>query len=275
MVDGSSSAAVLADAQFGFVRVLLPYADFEDDYQGQSGSVPIAFPGGRDPKAQANQLGFDPNLQLGHNVPRGSRVDVGIPICENPAAQIQDYRYIFVFRDRNVHDYRTGGNRGNRTPYHYARQGLGAEDTTLAVPQSYFPIDARFHGLGYEQTEPAAGALAILNIYPEAVVPKILVNYLPLVPGGNTAAIQQGIYNPQWVLNAKKANRADFQLDALGDDLIILAQKIPNQGGIFADWDFDNEDVAFSNIYGRGGYAVKLHPVFDDAGIRVTTGSNP
>jgi hypothetical protein len=275
----------MADAQFGNVRVLLPFEGFEEVYQGQPGSIPIAFPGGRDPQAEAKAQGFDPDLCLGHAVPRGSRISIGIPICEDLQDQKVDYRYFFIFRDRNLRDYRGSGAQGNRPPYHYAKQGLGALDSLLAVPQRRYPVDARFMTIGYEQQEPAAGDPALLHLYPEAVIPKEPIRYRPLLPGGATGALDQGIYNPLYfnasTENRKIARRAEYQIDCLGDDLIILAQKIPDEQGEFTNWGFvvGEEDDAFANMYGRlvtGQQPPQLlHEQYKDAGIRVTTGSNP
>jgi hypothetical protein len=279
------SEAVMADAQFGNVRVLLPFQGFESVYQGQSGSIPIAFPGGRDPNAEANAEGFDPNLCLGHPVPRGSRISIGIPICEDAQNQQVDYRYFFIFRDRNLRDFRGSGRQGQRQPYHYAKQGLGALDTLLAVPQRRYPVDARFMTIGYEQQEPSSPGPALLHLYPEAVIPKAPVRYRPLLPDGTNGALDQGIYNPAFfnasTASRKIARRAEYQIDCLGDDLIILAQKIPDQEGQFSDWQFfvGQEDDAFANIYGsfitQGPPEQVLHEQYENAGIRVTTGSNP
>ena len=60
------------------------------------------------------------------------------------------------------------------------------------------------------------------------------------------------------------------------NDIIVFAQKIPNSQGVFANWDFDNADQAFSNVFGRGNFTPPaLHGVYTDGGIRLTTGSNP
>ena len=77
----------------------------------------------------------------------------------------------------------------------------------------------------------------------------------------------------------REVNRDWFQCDAGGDDLIILAQRIPDytQGVPFGLWDFDGADIAFSNTYGRGGFTpgVLTHAIFTDGGIRVNVGTNP
>jgi len=92
-----------------------------------------------------------------------------------------------------------------------------------------------------------------------------------------TAILQQGIYNPALVKTAEDCMRLEFQLDALGDEIILLAQRIPDEEGDFGVWAFDGNDFAFSNIYGRGGFSAGglSHDVYVNGGIRIATGSNP
>jgi hypothetical protein len=273
-IEEGGSLPVMADAQFCKISVLMPFDNFEDVYQGQPGSYMIAFPGGIDPNSAALQPGYSPKLQLGHPVPIGSRINVGIPICENGARVLSAYRYFFVFRDRNLRDYRDPGT-STRPPYHYPRQGLGAVDHTLAAFPHLFPIDARFNSILYTQTEDTTTGISVGNLYPEAVIPQQLLTVNALAPDGTPVTIQQGIYDPAQIPDARMPMRGEFWLDALGDDMIILAQKVPT-GGVFAAWDFafGSADFAFSNIYGRGGL-VAQHDVFRDGGIRVNTGTNP
>jgi hypothetical protein len=272
---GATSVPVMADAQFGNVRVLLPFENFEDDYQDRSGSVMIAFPGGLDPNA--GQPGFDDKLILGHPVPRGARVSIGIPVVFDNI--VVDYRYAIVFRDRTLRDYRSPGANRIRPPFHYAKQALGAVDGTVVGSPGRYPIDARYWTIGYEQAEPqavAANVFPILNLYPELVIPKQILFPQCLVSGGNAGTVQQGIYDPTQIGPSKVAVlRCEFQVDCNGDDMIVFAQKIPDEEGEFSNWDFDGEDAGFSNFYGRGGYAAATHDVYEDAGIRVTTGTNP
>lgn len=275
----ATSVAVMADAQFGNVAVLLPYDDFEDRYQGLSGQLCIAFPGGRDPHAESHESGYDPNLQLGYPVPRGARLSVAIPLCEDQQGTVALYRYFMIFRDRNIRDYRnpTGGR--TRPSWHYPVQRLGATDNSLAINAGRYPIDARYHALLFEPTEPAgAAAMAATNAYPEAIVPQRIFSPNGLHANGQPIRLQQGIYDPVVVPHGRDAMRPEFQLDASGDDMIILAQKLPDEEGDFDTWDFDGDDLPFSNIYGRGGYTEPYaHPGvrFIDGGIRVCAGSNP
>ncbi len=282
---GGSSVAVMADAQFGNVRVLMPYTDFEDDYQGRAGSIPIAFPGGEfgglSDQAAGHVDGYRLNQQKGHPVPRGSRISIGIPLtCGTNGVFTLCYRYWLVFRDQNVRTTRNPQRGGVRQPWHYPRMGQGATDTTLVVPTAFTPIDARYHCMGYEQSEPAVGSNepGILHIYPEAVIPEPNVIPNPLVhpPNGvvQVGSLQQGIYDTAFVPPSDQCMRDEFQVDCDGDEIIILAQRIPDDGD-FGTWDFDAGDAAFSNIFGRGGFAVRQHVLFEDGGIRVCTGTNP
>jgi hypothetical protein len=273
MSDGPSSVSAAIDAQFGLIRVLLPFPDFENVYQGQAGNVPIAFPGDR--SLMVGQGGYDPNLARAFPVPFGSRIAVSLPICENDQGEVTDYRYGFIFRDRSVGDFRRQSVRFARQPYHYWRQGFGTSDTTPAVTRQLYPIASRHHALGYEQTEPGAAPwYAQLDVYPEWVVPHGIIPG-PLLPDGVAATISQGIYDPTHVPDARRVMRAAFWLDAGGDELIILVTKVPDEEGEFAAWNFDTTDAAFSNIYGRGGHAAPAHNVAEDGGIHINTGSNP
>jgi hypothetical protein len=270
--EGPSSVAALTDSQFGLFRVLLPYPNFEDDYQGTAGSTLVAFPGGRSPFV--GQSGYDPNLAAALPVPVGARLCIGIPICQLPGYGIVvDYRYAFIYRDRNLGDFRRTGAQRARQPYHYGRQGLGALDTSGAVDRPLYPIQARFDTIAYEQPEPTASREARVDLYPEWIIPHEGLGS-PLLPGGLQATIQQGIYDPQWVPDARRPKEAIMWRVAGGDDLIIVASKVPEEDGSFAAWDFSGPDLAFSNIYGRGGLNA-AHPIYTDGGIRVAPGSNP
>jgi hypothetical protein len=263
---------VAADAQYGKIFCLFPFANFENVYQGQAGSVMIGFPGGLDEAAGTD--GFDAHLHKGIPVPYGARLSIAFPIFVNGQGAVQLYRYFLVFRDRNLHDYRNPLFNLPRKPYHYARQGLGAIDGTLIVPAARYPIEARYHSTGYEQTEDTAAGLQRLNLYPEYIVPSMPLIVNTLAPDGVACAIQQGIYNPSIVLNGQMPMQAEFECDAMGDDLIIFCQKIPDGQGSYVAWNFNTVDGAFSNVYGHGG-TVHNHDVYTDGGIRVSWGTNP
>ena len=106
------SQAVLADAQFSVARVFRPFEGFEAVYNGQSVRTPIAIPGSLDP--DAGRTGFDTNLISGIPVPMGSKVMLWIPTIFQdsggalgpPSFQVVPYRYQFVWRLRNLRDFK-------------------------------------------------------------------------------------------------------------------------------------------------------------------------
>src|SRR5271154_5270739 len=119
---------VLADAQYGVVRILRPFAGFEATYTGKStGGNPIAFTqGGLPLDPLAGQPGYAPTLLRGLSVPIGSRILLWIPAIEAVVGGVGvPYSYSFAWRYRSVFDYRQ-----NRGPWHYAKQAAGVPDTT-------------------------------------------------------------------------------------------------------------------------------------------------
>lgn len=269
----SSSIHVAADAQFSVARILKPFPDFEASYQGQPAFRPIAFPGGRD--SRAGQEGISPDLMLGIPVPFGARVLVYIPAAftqlPGPTTFVQPYNYSFVWRLRNVRDFRQ-----DRRPYHFPRQSPGAPDTT-APPgaQARFVIPASIDAVLYEQGEPAPGVRAVQRAYQQTYT--IGLGYelatFPLLPGGASGVYQQGVLNPAdvGIVGAYGAIFTPLWMDAAGDELIILANRANEGLGV---WDFvdDAADAAFSDIYGTGNGA---HPSYPDVGIYLFTGTNP
>jgi hypothetical protein len=266
----SGGGHVAADAQFTNARVLKPFAGFEEVYQGESHAIPIAFPGTLD--AQAGDDGMAPNLLAGAPIPFGSRVLVWIPVAVF-APNVSFYEYRFVWRLRNVRDFRT-----QRTAFHFPRQSPGAPDSTVPPAQPRFVIPAASDVVIYEQAEPAAGSFlpGVMRVLNQA--------YRigdgggagdPFLPPGSPAATgiyQQGVLDPA-TAGAQSAGDPIFQplwMDAAGDELIVLVTPQDTTG----NWDFTNvaEDLPFSNIYGDGNGA---HAIFRDVGIYLFTGTNP
>jgi hypothetical protein len=284
----------MVDAQFTNVRVLKPFEGFERVYQGQSLGRPIAFPGARDPRAQQQKPGFDPNLMSGTPVPEGARVILWFPMCLNPVTMldnpIQFYSYRLIWRYRNLGDYRDPPARKRRAPYHFPRQSPGAPETLLGVPLPRVTLPASWHVIAYEQTEPSLGA-GELVVRSEKITPKIdsLLDYVqPLLPDGSEGVIQQGVIDPATLGAADAAARmpifVPFWTDAEGDELIILANRETVSAAPNDVWDFTapadtatpptglGGDLAFSNIYGTGN---GTHPIFRDLGIYLQTGTAP
>src|SRR5262245_47611386 len=96
-MDGSN--VVLSDAQMGMFQTLRPMPNFEAVYQGQSGTIPIAFPGVLAP--EAGKEGFSETLLSGLPVPLGSRILLQIPVTIDQYLPVLNYEYQIIWRTRN------------------------------------------------------------------------------------------------------------------------------------------------------------------------------
>lgn len=274
----------LADAQFSMSRLLKPFTGFEEIYQGVSGEVPVAFPGGLAPEAQRGIPGYVNNLQAGWPVPIGSRVVLWIPLClgKTPGnlQVFAPYRYKLVWRLRSPV---SGALKfPPRPPYlfHNPKPGLGAANTAAPGDPRFYPIPAAFNSIAFEQTEPSAATTeAVSNIRSEVfdlvANPTPLPNgYTTFGPTGVSLDLQQGIWDPAFkAFGVATPAFFPIQTDAEGDELVILAQKIPDGEGSFGTWDFAGDDLPFSFTYGDGNGTYQAP--YDDAGIYILTGSNP
>lgn len=272
--DGAASGATMVDAQLTIARVLKPFENFEDVYQGQDGRIPIAIPCERDPRA--GTPGFSPDLMTGFSVPEGARCIFWIPMCfiSDPQSEFpfQSYSYRFVWRFNNLGDYRAPAENEPRRPYHVATQSPGAADTTFGVPSPRVTIPASWGDILIEGSEPATGSFNS-NLRIEQITPKIdnLADLLqPILPDGARGVMQQGVFDPATSGGAEMPIFLPFWRDAEGDELIILVRRTdPTEA-----WDFTDPllDLAFSNVYGTGDGA---HPIFRDVGIYIQTGTTP
>lgn len=267
---------VAADAQFSLVTVLKPFVGFEDKYQGQAATIPVAFPGTIATEAKSGtagtQSGFDPNLLSGLRVPLGSRIQLWIPQAggnDGEGQPVSSYQYFVAWRYRNVRDFRI-----DRRPYHIRDQRAGIPDTTAPVgTQERSVIPAAIRSVLYEPANPGGFANALADLRVEAIVPTLnnLAIQPPFLPNGNRAVIQQGIFDP--TVFGTVASNPIWQpvwLDAEGDEMIIFATRVD----VTNPWNFavGGEDFGFSDIYGDGD---NRHAVLPNVGIYVVTGSNP
>lgn len=265
------SDAVLADAQFSAVRVFRPFPGFETVYQGKSTGVPIAIPGSLD--ANAGKPGFDPNLISGISVPMGARLLVWVPSIFNGATpfgfEVQPYSYKFVWRVRNIQDFRSG-----RSPYHFPKQSFGTNNQ--------FVIPSAAKVAVYENAA---------EKFPSTVVPFQFQNYLearqgafiesisfpsaipdpPLTPSGQSGAYQQGLADSGAGSNLTVSFNA-LQMDVEGDELIILVNRNVESTDSESTWDFAASDLGFSSFFGT---ANGTRNAVQDMGIYIMTGSNP
>lgn len=256
--------AVMQDAQMGMIRIIRPFDGFEAVYQGQPGTVPIAFPGTLDP--DAGKAGLATNLLAGIPVPLGSRVLLQIPMTawedEGVVTLVSEYEYQLVWRMRNQQTFNMAAQAGRQVAaYHLPSQALG-RDQLAFVPGS---IDVEI----FEEDAPSSGA-ARLNVVPQRYRPKVVPEawQQPLLPNGAEAAWQQGTYSAQGSTQSSGPTWVPLWLDAGGDELLILAYKINTD----VPWDFTTYpgDLAFTNTYGTNDGTLKNNP---NLGILVSIGT--
>jgi len=254
------SQVVLMDGQWTMCRFLRPFPNFERVYQGQDGTIPIAFPGELDLFAARGVAGYDPNLLAGITVPYGSRVTIWIPQTIAGTTVNALYQYQIKWRLRNVRDFRAGQAEAQITPvqnyssYHLTTSGLGQPESNPPSPTNgrYF-LPGATRTIAFEQAEPAAGASGVIHLTGESLQPTLDPIWVqPLTPKGQNAVWQQGVYVGSSHANTGGPSYLTFTCDAEGDEMTILASKIdPGE----SSWDFttaDPGDLSFSNTYGNG-----------------------
>mgnify|MGYP001563697591 FL=1 len=261
------------DAQLTFPKILKPIPNFEALYQGQPGQRVIAFPGGIDQKSEAGIVGYAPNLQRGVSVPFGSRLCIWIPICADANGVEIVYRYRFLWRLRNVTDFRI-----NREPYHLPDQRYGIQDTSVVPAADRYVIVSGSQQIIYEQVEPdnqpnstAPGTVRLRNQWFEVRGGTLNGGSPPFDASGNETIFSQGVLDPATFPGAAGWPLFNvFRCDAEGDELIVLCTR----GDTTEPWNFQvgGFDNGFANLYGTGG---STHASLPNLGIYVFSGSNP
>lgn len=295
-----SAFNVQADAQFTVARILKPFADFEDQYQGESPHIPIAFfpEDMNDPNhgvmttdPSAGDTGYADNLLRFVPVPFGSRICVWIPYAvgydaENEAYTAQQYVYVFQWRIRNLlHSHRTV-RAGEMEPHHiqtiWGRQNR--EDANNPEQRYFIPSSRRTVVVAQGE---AQGNLPQLNNLRTERIENITDDtrqQLPYLPNGEVGYYQQGVFDPaEYTGLASPLDETPwrsiyrpFWFDCEGDELMITALRDDayDQGG--GTWDFaaGGDDMAFSAVYGRNNAGSTIEPS-RPLGILLFTGSNP
>lgn len=271
---------VLADAQFGVMRILRPFAGFVDVYQGQPASTPIMLtevldpPGGAalDPFAQTNTPGYSPKLIRGIDVPMGSRVVLWLPfITAYDAATSTTIRYqwTLIWRLRNTYDYRNA-----RMPYHYPKQGAGVPETVGITLEDRVVIPCATQTLPYSQSPEPTGALAnvVTNLRNEAVTTGATPLSNPLLPDGSIGYFQQGLGDPNASPIFSQPLYQQHEVQATGDELLLA---LTRDTTLLPTWDFGTlllNDWQVNFYLGGSGLAAPPKP---DIGVYMTTGSAP
>jgi hypothetical protein len=238
-----SGTNVLSDAQMGMFQVIRPMPNFEQVYQGASGTIPIAFPGVLD--AQAGKPGMSPNLLAGIPVPLGGRLLLQIPmtIAVTESIDIIDnYAYQLVWRTRNQSSVAESILQGRpASAFHLPSQRPGRDQVSFIPGCSDVEV--------FEQGEDG-GNPAYLNVVQQRYRPRILTPWVqPLTQSGTGGVWQQGVYNADEDAPLVGPSWAPLWLDVQGDELLILAYKVETA----EPWDFTDpdEDLAFSNTFGN------------------------
>lgn len=254
MTDAASNEAqvVLADAQFGVVRVMRPYDGFEEVYQDTPANEPIYLhPEGKniDPIAAEGTPGYDPLLARGLPVPIGARLILEFPnVYFSSLGGPIGYVYALIWRLRNVFDFRQ-----SRQPFHFPRS-TGAPDTTAPVgQQSRVPLPASYNTITFIQPEPVLALdRTVANVRSEDLRSATTPLALPKLSGGRVQPIQQGILDPNVVADAKQPTGISHEVQAFGDEVIIAVYR--PTGELESNWEFGNgeTDFRFSQFYGTG-----------------------
>jgi hypothetical protein len=292
------SMAVLADPQISVARVLRPYADFEDRYEGQSALRPISFyevpVAPNQPMLTRDTLagrsGYDPDLEAYLPVPMGSRVSIWIPICIGfiTRSEIveQIYTYTFHWRVRNVERYLAGVAEGNAAHAYHEKKQLGYPDprypigTPPVIPSPRYAIPSVTNSVLIEQTESGGNLQQVIHLRRERV--QVMSTYLDssdlsILPDGAAGVRQQGVtdLNTTFPLGANVSDlylKLDFAAE--GDELLIQANRFDAWDESPDPWTFATTDGPFSNIYGKNVPGPQHTPP-NGVGIYLLTGTDP
>jgi hypothetical protein len=153
----------------------------------------------RDPNA--GNPGYSPNLCRGLEVPIGARIQIWIPhiyTVNGTPANIQTYRYRWMYRMRNIFEYRA-----DRGPFHLIESD-GVTDTTPGTGGPRILKPAAYRSYSIAQAEPAAPPVATIAAREQFHVRPVDVDpysghppALPLMPDGTRGVVQQGVVDPQ------------------------------------------------------------------------------
>lgn len=269
---GGEPQEILAQSNpgYGTLQILRPYADFEDVYQGVATTTPIMFTLGgaiRDP--QAGLTGYDPQLVKGLPIALGQRCLIWLPAMTPAAPSDADsYRWRFMWRYRNAHDYRTV-----RLPFHLAKQSAGVPDAGSAR----VVLPAAYVGAVYNPTEPTdpnvgvSASLRVQDISPRQGGGTSSISR-PLNAVGVSGVVQQGVFDP--AINTLFADLPAFiqyDLVATGDELLVGLWRT-GVAPATANWGFQNlqSDRIVTLLFGDGS-----GQTFPEIGVYVALGTGP
>jgi hypothetical protein len=262
---------VLADAQFGMIKVLRPYEGFVSDYQGQTAARAIMFtPALSSPTSSgvanvwgkalddlAGTPGYHADLPAGLKTPVGARVILYLPTyifynyTEDQILIRRAYTWFLMWRIRTAYCYRQ-----NRTPYHSPYQFTTS--SPILPSGSYVPMYVAGHSAVYGQEE-QNNLWQPINIHThEGMRPGGFAGNVapinPLVPGGNQAVLNN--------IAIGMAGYATYEVQACGDELLLGVFRPDTSPPAVGDtnWNFNlgGTDYGFFQQIVTGGRGPRL-----------------
>lgn len=269
------SVVALATPEFSIKRILRPFKNFEDIYQGQSASRPICFCERNqpyDPIAKRGTPGYDPNLVYGVPGNMGTRCSIEFPMVywNTETANFLRYKFCLSWRLRNTRDHNT--NPEQRVPFHIAKSGAGVPETLPPNPGARVPIYGIRETAVYAQAEPTTVyGESVVAIRPVIIEPANDTLLPPFMPDGARAVIQQGIRPSDVSGRHVMPYYLNYETQAIGDDLVISVTRDNPRGA--GDWAFakGEADHQFSVMFGKGDGGVE----YEDLGILLSWGVSP
>ncbi len=259
----------MTEPQWSIAQFLKPFPGFEQVYQGQPGSKPIAFPGVLDSYAKKKLPGYDPNLLAGLTCPLGARVRLWIPLALSGAGLNSVYQYQVIWRMRTIVDFVTGQEMGQVSPaqaysgYHIGIGPYGQPEVLLDPATKRYFLPGSMETAVYPQaqpTSPNAGTPGVVQLQGQLLQPSTSALWTaPLTPSGVDASWQQGVYP----INNSIVSAPSFvmyEFEAKGDEMSILATRIDGSDEVVWDFTSDEDDGAFSSTYGNSSGQAAVSP---------------
>lgn len=221
------SSSVVSVPQFSTARILRPFNNYADWYNGKSGRTLLMFSeNGVALDEMAGTPGYVPGLVRGCSVAMGSCLMLWLPFFLTKTGGT--YNWVISWRLRNIND--------------AARAQMPAH---LPVSGPVFPVPAAAHTVIYNSADPGIPTLpAVQNAYPEYFIsnPGGLAPEGPFVPNQldtdmiGDGAVQNGIGA---ITSAYSADLPAFRIvevAAQGDQFTLGIYKTDE-----SDWDFDTD----------------------------------
>lgn len=287
---------VTASAQFALAKVLKPFDNFEDKYQGLDPlDTPLALPGGLD--RLAGQEGYDPNLMAMLPIPMGSRILIWLPRLNQPegyvATATPDYFYTILWRLRSLTEQTTDPERTSAAHFGQRLKGRpqrAGASSSIDTPGDRFVLpvaieSVQIEGASAEPTQvdvnssqlvvnpPAGWKAPITEKYPGPLSVNQKVKAAGMFSQGFTT-FGDGSPTPSDV-NAGLQGGPQYDIYetiSRGDEMSVLISRDPNAIALGdpGPWDFEGVDIGLSNVLGTDG---GTEPILRGLGVYIFTGS--